>query len=688
MNRFSWFIVGLVLAITTSAIALNVNGELKVALLELLASDPVSQVEEGRIYYNTTAKQAKIYNGSSWAGLGGGSGAGGIFHIDNYNFENGTVTDWSVFDDGAVSEPVDGEGAGATVAFTHTSTASEVLRGSGSAKFSKDAADRQGEGFSVDFSFDRQDKQKLMGLSMDYSTTADYADGDVGIWIICDVDGTPQLLTPQEGSGLPATGGGLAPHVVTVLLDITDDDHLDCRLSGMVTNTDAVDSWDITIDEVKVGPGVSKTTPVVGDWVTFIPTYFNTPPSLDIESGAWRRVGDTMEIKVTLRADGGGSPSGNLQIAFPSGLNPDAGSLPSAAGGYATVGSAIYRDVGANESIAGNVVIDTGTSKFLFIFPGTAAFTGWSQLGGANDVLSFVATVPIAEWKNEGVTHLLDGDVPAQNARARFYRATNQTGESKVKYDTVSSKINNGGYTVNDPADGDIKVPANGTYFVSAHVQQNGGTFTTGSIRLHVNGSFDTYLGPKVAGENSAVGTAMVELSKGDYISVHLSGTENILGSESQTYIDIKRVADITAGTPIGFGIAGDGVYGLEQKNKWAAKEKTSGFTTGTEPDLSFNNLIIGKVYRVSLQIETNGHNLAGARRGYLQAQHNAVGIARLGPKDFNDTGEIFLRPSAIFTAVTTDLDVIVDTSNVTITNAKVYLEELNDYGTETSEFD
>ena len=53
------------------AAGMQINGQLVKAYLERLASDP-SGAGESRIYWNTAEKKAKIFNGTTWGGLGGG----------------------------------------------------------------------------------------------------------------------------------------------------------------------------------------------------------------------------------------------------------------------------------------------------------------------------------------------------------------------------------------------------------------------------------------------------------------------------------------------------------------------------------------------------------------------------------------------------------------------------------------
>lgn len=50
------------------ALSIDVNGELKNALLEKQSSPPTGY--EGRIYYNTTSKLPEFYNGTAWTSLG------------------------------------------------------------------------------------------------------------------------------------------------------------------------------------------------------------------------------------------------------------------------------------------------------------------------------------------------------------------------------------------------------------------------------------------------------------------------------------------------------------------------------------------------------------------------------------------------------------------------------------------
>lgn len=61
---------------------MNVYGQLLRAQLEQLAADPVGLAAiEGRVYWNTVEKQAKVYQGTAWTGLGSGAGVGAFLDL-------------------------------------------------------------------------------------------------------------------------------------------------------------------------------------------------------------------------------------------------------------------------------------------------------------------------------------------------------------------------------------------------------------------------------------------------------------------------------------------------------------------------------------------------------------------------------------------------------------------------------
>jgi hypothetical protein len=63
---FIKFITLFFLLFTVQASALEVNGELKNAVIEKAGSDPATGLVEGRLYFNTGSKNTRVYSGSTW----------------------------------------------------------------------------------------------------------------------------------------------------------------------------------------------------------------------------------------------------------------------------------------------------------------------------------------------------------------------------------------------------------------------------------------------------------------------------------------------------------------------------------------------------------------------------------------------------------------------------------------------
>lgn len=110
------FVLGLLIA--TTAMALTVNGELKQARLENLASDPTAAV--GKVYYNTVSNVPKFYNGTTWSDwtssttalsqygvdVGNSSGARTVANTNLLGFSKAVIASFT-FADGDVTTGTD-----------------------------------------------------------------------------------------------------------------------------------------------------------------------------------------------------------------------------------------------------------------------------------------------------------------------------------------------------------------------------------------------------------------------------------------------------------------------------------------------------------------------------------------------------------------------------------------------------
>jgi hypothetical protein len=134
-----------------------------------------------KVYIKSDGKLYGLNSSGTEAELGGGGGGGGINYIDNPDAETAT-TGWATYADAAATTPVNGTGGAATTTWTRTT--SNPLRGVASFLLTKDAANRQGEGASYDFTIDDADKAKILSVSFDYEiASGTYADDDVLVYI-------------------------------------------------------------------------------------------------------------------------------------------------------------------------------------------------------------------------------------------------------------------------------------------------------------------------------------------------------------------------------------------------------------------------------------------------------------------------------------------------------------------------
>lgn len=222
----------------------KIYGELEKAQLENSATD-LASTANGLVYFNTTSKTPKYYDGTRWVEIGeGGAGAGGINYITNYAAET-NITGWSLFDDGSVESPVDGTG-GTASNITWTRSTSSPIYGTASFLLTKSAADARGEGVSYDFN--------TVGLKFISNrvrffveTDSNYVDESLSVWLYAkDSSG---LIQPTGEYKIKKRTGVKRIALEYVGLS-TDDDY---RLIIHCNSTTAT-AYTVKFDIVEVGP--------------------------------------------------------------------------------------------------------------------------------------------------------------------------------------------------------------------------------------------------------------------------------------------------------------------------------------------------------------------------------------------------------------------------------------------------
>lgn len=261
------------------------------------------------VKYDSTESRWMVIGGT---GAGSGSGINYILSSDG-----GSTTGWATYADAAAAIPVDGTGGSPNVTFATTTSA--PLVGTSSFLFTKDAANRQGQGVSYAFTIDSGYQAQVLRISFPYSASANYLDtisgnlvnSDMQVFVY-DVTNSQLIYVTEQNIGASSQGQYVGSFQ-------TSSNSTSYRLILHVASTNAT-SYTLKLDNVVVGPqtlikgavdtflGQLTTT---GSWVTNTTYTFNY----------WRR-GDRLiaDGVITLA---GAPTSTNLNINIPSGLSID-----------------------------------------------------------------------------------------------------------------------------------------------------------------------------------------------------------------------------------------------------------------------------------------------------------------------------------------------------------------------------
>lgn len=285
------------------------------------------------------------------------SSASGVNFILTPDAESGS-TGWATYADVAGATPVDGTGGAPTVTWTISSTS--PLMGSGSFVFTKDAANRQGEGSSYDFTIDSGYQAKVLSIEFDYivgSGTfvggATGVDSDVEIYIY---DVTNAVVIQPSTYKLYSNSSTASAHFVGNFQSASNSTSY--RLIFHTATTSA-SAYTLKFDTISVSPSKYVYGTPITDWTSFTPT--GAWSANTTYTGYWRRVGDSMEAQ-TLVTVSGAPTSATLTINLPTGYTIDTTKLVLASSRNQVLGKAAARDDSAASVFPGNAVYNNTTS--------------------------------------------------------------------------------------------------------------------------------------------------------------------------------------------------------------------------------------------------------------------------------------------------------------------------------------
>lgn len=489
-----------------------------------------------KMYVKNDGKAYLLDSAGTETQLGSG-GSSGVNYISNPDAETNT-TGWAMYADAAASSPVDGTGGSPSSTFTRST--SSPLRGAASFLLTKSAANRQGEGFSYDFTIAAADKGKVLACSFNYAiASGTYADDDVQFWIY---DVTNAVLIQPAPFKLK-NHSLISDRMFCEFQSRTDS--ASYRLIAHIASTSA-SAYTLKFDDFLLGPQAKLYGSAVTDSESYTGSlaYAGTTAT-NITSQTYKKSksGDKLTVVGNVNFNGAANANGAFRIPLPSGLSIDTTKIGSA---YQIVGTAVGY-FNSSKQFNGHVRIDGNSTTYVTLHKwddSGASDQDWGgNTSGASNVpggvaiangdgLSFTFTVPIVGWSSSQV---MSSDADTRVVAARYTRPASVGFTSGSPFDFSTKDYDTHG-AVTTGASWKFTAPVSGFFQIDATWCTNG----TSALILYKNGSNTQYL---VGGITNLVasGSSTLSLNAGDYIDVRTdssSGTTQVV-----TAITIKRLS-------------------------------------------------------------------------------------------------------------------------------------------------
>lgn len=503
------------------------------------------------------------------------SGGGGTNdqreYVSNGGYENTDISTWVLYDD-ASAVPVDCTGGAVATTFTRTTTAGEVLRKTASAKLSKDAANRQGEGVAYPFTLDYQEYNALKGvpISLEYKNTVNFDSDDIKVYVYdIDAGGTPQAVqvgaSTESGnikdSTLPARWNGTFFPTTN-----TSDNY---RLCIHIATTNAA-AYDMFLDSIHIGNQNSVPGAILSDWTTWTPT--GTWSTNSTYTGRWRRVGDSMEMQVSIALAGAPNAT-DLSINLPSGYTIDTARLPTSTANRGSFGVVNVDDSGVRRYIGGVIYASTTAVALSHSESGNSGIINATNptTFGTSDSVSIMFKVPILNWAataSLSTTELLYTAFKFNAARNAGQTIATSSTTKITNWGTASVNSLSATFT-----SGTLTSPKNMTALVLISSPFDGNTTGARDIYIYKNGAqvAQQQWGTTAAAENCMNVMQVISLVKGDTLEAHVRQNSggNLTSGASCGQFSVVEVPDLS-------------VFAAYASDRWYVNARVS----GANPDL------------------------------------------------------------------------------------------------------
>jgi len=590
-------------------------------------SQPVDP-ENGDVIYNSTSNQFEGYESGVWGTFGSG-GSGVVNLITNGNADKATSNIFIPYSDRVGTPSLDKRPTDGTAGSPNVTTALDSvspINGVKSYQLIKDAADRQGQGWSTPaFTVDPVNRAKSLKISVDYQVVSgtfvpgtSSTDGDV-IWYIFDITNS-QLIEPSNIKMFSNTTTLTASYEATFQTSATGASY---RLIAHVATVSAL-AYTLEIDNVTVSPQVYVYGSPVTDWQSYTPTITGagTPASVLF---FWRQVGDSIDIMGEFST--GTATAANATFTMPAGLTIATNKTGSGFGViYGTgarttaTGSTRKRSLLLANNVTGNQLYFVNDDYTTAQNP-NAAIAGNAYWGSGEFQSVMVTNLPILGWSSSvQMSNSADTRVVDFAGRGTAGTQALTGGVTNITFDV--DKDSHGAWTGSTYV---VRVP--GDYNLSAFTYSS----TAFSLQSYVNAVANKWVNHSVANSGGNGNIILHDLKTDDIISVR-SNTTATLAADTKQSLSISRIAGpqaIAASDSINAkysNVAGTSVGTGSQTLTFPTRlwDSNGSFSANT----TFTASSVGK-YAVNLKFSAN--TIAGLSTCLLRILVNGVTVSEKG---------------------------------------------------------
>jgi hypothetical protein len=526
---------------------------------------------DDQVYVSANSINKTLKNAILDGDIGAGSNVANVLAAKDSEFDVGTFT-WATYADAAGTTPVDATGGTANITIATTTISSEVLKGTKSLKLTKDAANRQGEGFSVNYSVPQAYLGKPSVVSFDYKLlSGTFTNGspssasDVQVYLVDVTSGA--IITPFPNY---LDGSGSFKGFFQFLAGTSAQNY---RLAIHVSTASA-SAYTLSFDNFFLGKSEPTYLSADTDWQS--KTLTASGFTFTSQSFQTRKEGPDLLMRGRFVVNT--TAGTEARILFPDNL------LSSSSISTLEIAGVVGRNAATANFYGYYSTREPSVGYITFGIQTSAQNALTKQLGTgltAGEAYTIEARIPIQGWSS-GYTSV---DTMLQNVPVVFraYRnggsiTANTTIASwtSVEKDSVGAfNSTTGQYTV--------KVP--GDYYFSATI---GTTASLGATSYISKNGTITILGSNESSDNrDAISGVIPNLVVGDVIDLKLGASGTAEGTNYATTFMCFKIESPNA---------------LLTTNRSTQKSFTADITTDTNPvtQIGFSNLVVGKRYRVS----------------------------------------------------------------------------------------